>query len=206
MRELAGLKKIGILGGTFDPIHMGHLLLAQWALEEAQLEAVVFMPTGMPYFKRDQGVLRGELRLRMVELAIQGREEFLASDMEILREGNTYTYETLEAMRERCPEAELTFIEGADCLDSIDRWKNVRRIFQNCTLLAAAREGASMEHLEKRKRELEERYGARIRLMPFPRLEISSTLVRRRAAQGRSIAYLVPEQVRRYIEENRLYQ
>lgn len=206
MSDLAICEKIGIMGGTFNPIHTGHLLLAQWAMEESGLDGVIFMPTGNSYMKDKMEMLPGPERLAMTQLAIRDRECFFSSDMEIKRGGNTYTYETLESLHSMYPQAQLYFIVGADCLFSIENWYFPEKIFQNCILLAASRNGASIQALEMKRRELEALYEANIMLIAFPNIEISSTDIRRRCRESRSIQYLVPDGVREYIERKRFYK
>lgn len=206
MPDLGTWKKMGVMGGTFNPIHTGHLLLAQWAMEEAGLDGVLFMPTGNSYMKDKGEMLPGPERLVMTRLAIRDRECFFCSDLEVRRGGNTYTYETLESLQSLYPQAKLYFIVGADCLFSIENWYCPEKIFRNCTLLAASRGGTSMEALEGKRRELEEAHGAEILLMAFPNMEISSTDIRRRCREGRSIQYLVPDCVREYIIQNHYYE
>lgn len=199
-------KKIGVMGGTFNPIHTGHLLLAQWAMEEAGLDGIIFMPTGHSYMKATNEVLTGSERLAMTRLAISGQDCFLCSDLEVSREGNTYTYETLESLQNRYPQAQLYFIVGADCLFTIGNWYHPERIFRRCILLAASRSGMPMDKLEEKRRELEAAYEAEILLMAFPNIEISSTDIRERCRQGRSIRYLVPDNVREYIDRHQYYR
>lgn len=199
-------EKIGIMGGTFNPIHIGHLLLAQWAMEEAGLDRMIFMPTGNSYLKDKTEMLPGSERLAMTRLAVQDRDCFFCSDMEVKRGGNTYTYETLESLRHIYPQAELYFIVGADCLFSIENWYCPEKIFKQCTLLAASRGGTPLQELEEKRQELAEHYGADILLMAFPDMEISSTDIRRRCREGKSIQYLVPDSVREYIIAGHFYE
>lgn len=206
MPDIATWKKMGIMGGTFNPIHTGHLMLAQWAMEEAGLDGVLFVPTGNSYMKDKGEMLSGPERLVMTQLAIRDRECFFCSDLEVERGGNTYTYETLESLQSRYPQTKLYFIVGADCLFSIENWYCPKRIFQNCTLLAASRGDTPMEALEEKRRELAKAYGAEILLIAFPNMEISSTDIRRRCREGRSIQYLVPDCVREYIIQNHYYE
>ncbi|MFG6357571.1 MAG: nicotinate-nucleotide adenylyltransferase [Acetatifactor sp.] len=206
MADIESWKKTGIVGGTFNPIHMGHLLLGQWAMEEAGLDGVAFIPTGSSYMKDRSEILPGEKRLAMTKLAVSGNDRFCCLDLEMKREGNTYTYETLQELHSMYPGTRLYFIVGADCLFSIENWYRPESIFQHCSLLAASRNGTPMETLEQKRRELEKRYGADILLLSFPNMEISSTEIRRRLAHGRSIQYLVPDPVREYIERNHCYE
>lgn len=199
-------RKIGVMGGTFNPIHTGHLLLAQWAMEEAGLDGIIFMPTGHSYMKAANEVLEGSERLAMTRLAISGRDCFLCSDLEVNREGNTYTYETLENLQLLYPQARLYFIVGADCLFSIENWYHPEQIFRRCILLVASRSGMPMDRLEKKRQELKAAYDAEILLMAFPNIEISSTDIRERCRKGQSIRYLVPDNVREYIDGHQYYR
>ena len=199
------MKRIGIMGGTFNPVHNGHLLLAQWALEAEELDEIWFMPTGISYSKAHSNILSGKERLRMVELAIEYNSSFIVSDIEVQRSGYTYTYETLENLKAKFPENEFYFIVGADCLDAFENWKEPARILQNCTLLAAVRGSTVMEDLEIKKKELMERFGGEIKLFPFINFEISSTEIRNRVKEHKEIRYLVPEAVREYIAEKGFY-
>lgn len=198
--------KMGIMGGTFNPIHHGHLLLAQWAMEEAGLDGVLFMPTGNSYMKESSEILPAEDRMAMTKLAISDRDCFICSDLEVKRGGNTYTYETLETLHNLYPSTELFFIIGADCLFTIENWYHPERIFRSCTFLAASRNGMPMEALDQKRQKLAEEYGAKIRLMTFPNIEISSTDIRLRVKIGKSIQYLVPDSVREYILNNNYYR
>ncbi len=202
----AAKKKIGVMGGTFNPIHVGHLMLAQWAMEDAGLDQILFVPAGYPYMKNKSQVLEGKERLKMVQLAIEGNPCFTASGMEIIREGYTYTCDTLEQLQAENKDASLYFIMGADCLYTIETWKNPDRIFQACTVIAAARNGSHIDDMEKKCLELKEKFSAKIRLLQFPAIELSSTEIRERVAKEQSIRYMVPESVRSYILENHLYQ
>lgn len=196
--------KIGILGGTFDPIHIGHLMLAEWAIAEG-LDEVWFIPSGQSYMKTDRDVLPGTERLRMTELAVMDNLSFRCLDIEVKRAGFTYSYETLEQLKETYPEDEFFFIVGADCLGAIENWKNPERLFACCTLFVAVRSDVPMELMEAQKLELEKKFHARIRWLPFLRMSISSTEVRRRLGQGQSVRYMVPDKVLEYILEKGYY-
>lgn len=205
MREKTGLK-VGIMGGTFNPIHMGHLLLAQTALTEENLDYILFMPSGCSYLKKAEHVLDAKHRLKMTELAVSDNPFFKVSDMEIKREGATYTFETLKQLKEENPSDSFYFIMGADCLFTIENWKNPQEIFDNCTLLAAVRNGVSTVSMQEKCEELETRFHAKVKLLPFPETAISSTYIRKKVSKGKSVQYLLPDAVRTYIAENHLYQ
>ena len=200
------MSKIGLLGGTFDPIHIGHILLGRWALEAFGLDEVWFLPAGAPYMKDMERVTPPETRLRMTELALAGMADMKVCAIELEREGNTYTCETVEALNARWPEHEFAYIFGADCLDSLHTWHAPERLLAGCAIIAAARAGSDLDAMRAKAAALTRRYGGHIEVMAFPSLEISSTLIRRRAAEGRSVRFLVPEEVERYIEANRLYR
>ena len=200
------MKKIGIMGGTFNPIHIGHLLLAQWALDAEALDEVWVIPTGCSYMKSNQDMATPDERYHMTCLAVKGNDKLRCSDIEILREGHTYTYETLEELHNRYPEYRFYFIFGADCLYAIEKWKCPERIFAGCSVIAAVRGDASMEAMKAKMKEVEEKYNADIHLLPFLQLEISSTEIRKRIGKGQSVRYLVPDEVITYIEEKGLYK
>lgn len=198
--------KIGIMGGTFNPIHTGHLTLAEWAKDELLLDEVWFIPTGISYKKAKLCVLSGQERLQMVELATADNESFKCLDVEVKRQGYTYSYETLEQLKRGYPEHTFFFIVGADCLFELENWKCPERIFASCILAAANRDSWSRDKLTEKKLELERRFGGRIELFSFAKLEISSTEIRDRVCKGKSIRYMVPERVEKYIKEKGFYR
>lgn len=200
------MRKIGIMGGTFNPIHIGHLMLAEWAMSEAELEEIWFIPTGRSYMKADRQILSGGERLHMTALAVADHPNFRCLDMEIRREGYTYTYETLETLKLQYPDTAFYFIIGADCLFSMDQWKNPERIMNNCTLLAAVRNAASMDEMEQKREALLARFGGNIILMPFVRMSVTSTEIRERIRRGLSVRYMVPDKTLSYIKEKGFYR
>ncbi|MBO5335569.1 MAG: nicotinate-nucleotide adenylyltransferase [Lachnospiraceae bacterium] len=199
------MKKIGIMGGTFNPIHMGHLLLAQWAMDFQKLEEIWFIPTGCSYMKENSDNITALERLQMTGLAVNNNPFMKVLDLEVKREGYTYTYETMEELHNRYPEYHFYFIFGADCLFSIEKWKFPERIFANCSIIAAVRENCDLSLMKNKIEELRAQYQADIVLLPFLQLEISSTMIRERVAMGQSIRYLVPDEVISYIEEKGFY-
>lgn len=198
--------RIGIMGGTFDPIHIGHLALAQFAMEEEGLDEVWFVPTGCSYMKEDRKVVSPEERYEMTRLAVEGNDRMRCLDIETKREGYTYSYETLEELCREYPKDSFFFIFGADCLFAIETWKEPKRIFASAEVIAAVRNGADIAAMELKIAELTQKYGARIRLLSFLNLEISSTDIRERVREGKSIRYLVPDKVLHYIAEKGFYQ
>ena len=199
------MKKIGILGGTFNPIHTGHLRLAEYARDEFGLDEVWLMPTGCSYLKDADAIVSAEHRLRMSQLAVTNYPRMKVSDIEIVRQGNTYTYETLESMQEQYPDTELYFIQGADCLFTIEKWRHPERIFAACTILAAVRNATSMEAMEAQRNHLEQKWGAKVHLLNMPEIQISSTEIRNRLKQDKSVQGMLPEEVISYIKEKGLY-
>ena len=200
------MKKTGILGGTFNPIHNGHLMLAEEAFQQFLLDEVLFMPCGKPYMKAGQEVQPAWVRAEMTALAIQDKSYFKLSTMEIEQPGNTYTYQTLEQLKKENPDSEYYYIVGADSLFHMTDWKCPECIFSNCCILAAVREDKTVDEVEARIHRLEQAYGAVIHLLKTERMDISSSEIRRKAASGQSIAYDVPGPVRIYIEEKGLYR
>jgi len=198
-------KKIGILGGTFNPIHIGHLLLAQYAFEQAELAKIIFIPSGVSYMKQDIPILPAKDRMRLVELSIQYHSCFEVSDMEILRPGNTYTYETLEELK-RKQDNHYYFILGADSVFSMEKWKEPARIFKSCTILAAVRETTDKERLRIKTEDLKQKFGADIMLLDFPRIDISSSEIRERLKLGKSIHHMVAPEAEEYIYKNQLFK
>lgn len=201
------MRKIGILGGTFNPIHNGHLLLAEQARCFYGLDQVLFIPSGCSYMKRQEDILPGKIRFQMVQLAISDNPYFSISDMELLREGNSYTCETISSLHSLYPEDELYYIVGADTLFQMEYWKNPEQIFSQCITAAAVRQGKEDDALLLQAKSLSSRYRADIRFMPSSlHVEISSTLIRTRLQNGESIRYLVPESVRCFLEEKGYYR
>lgn len=199
--------KIGIMGGTFDPIHIGHLLLGEFAYENFHLDEIWFLPNGNPPHKTtDESGVSLDDRIEMVKLATDAVPYFRLNLYEASSKKHSYTYSTMRALREMYPEHEFFFILGADSLFSIEQWKNFREIFPSCTILAAMRDDKDTESMQAQIRYLNEKYGADIRLLQAPLVEISSTTIRRRAEKGLSIRYMVPDVVSEYIQSNALYK
>ena len=199
--------KIGIMGGTFDPIHIGHLLLGEFAYENFHLDEIWFLPNGNPPHKTtDESGVSLDDRIEMVKLATDDVPYFRMNLYEASSKKHSYTYSTMRALREMYPEHEFFFILGADSLFSIEQWKNFREIFPSCTILAAMRDDKDTESMQAQIRYLNGKYGADIRLLQAPLVEISSTTIRRRAENGLSIRYMVPDAISEYIHSNALYK
>lgn len=199
-------KRIGILGGTFNPVHLGHLFMAEHARIEMNLDMILFIPTGVPYMKNNKEILPSDIRMQMLELSITSNPYFATSDIEIKRKGNTYTYETLEELHKNYPNAELFFIVGADCLFTIEHWYQPQRIFDNCILLTANRNDVPQKDLFEKKQFLEDTFQARVILLNVPQMDISSTKVRENIKSGKSIRYMVSDNILDFILQNNYYQ
>lgn len=203
-RQLTG--KIGIMGGTFNPIHNGHIALAKHAKEALKLHKILFIPTGKSYMKRNIPVLSGEVRLEMTRLAVCEEEGFEVSGIEVSREGNTYTYETLEQLSALHPKADFHYLIGADTLFSMEKWVSPEKIFALCTVMAVARDGSTMESLLEKAAQLKEKYEAKIVILPFEEVDISSSEIRKKRTHGETIDGMVPVATADYIYANGLYE
>lgn len=197
-------QKIGIMGGTFNPIHNGHLLLAEMAYEQFGLDKVLLMPNKKPYYKEIEGGISEEDRKAMVALAAKENPRFEFSDIELARDQITYTVDTLETLHKNHPDNEYYFILGEDSLDYLESWKNAERIMELAVIIAAGRDDPD-ERIDRMIKDLNERYEARIVRLYSPNLEISSSYLRKALKEGHSCRYLVPDSVLCYIKEKKLY-
>ena len=196
-------KRLGVMGGTFDPIHYGHLVTAEAALSEFHLDEVVFVPTGQPWMKADRDVAAPEDRYLMTVIATSSNPRFWVSRIEIERDGPTYTVETLQELRRQSGDGvDLFFITGADAILEIFQWKDPEEALKLARFIAATRPGYDVARFE---REAPTRH-PNISVMAVPALAISSSDIRTRVREGRPIRYLVPEGVQTYIEKSRLYR
>ena len=186
--------KFGILGGSFNPVHLGHLLLAQEAKEMLGLERVFFIPYSQPPHKSADGLLQSSHRLEMIRLAIRGNPSFEASDIEMKRGGVSYSVDTLRHLRKEFPSASFYFLIGSDAFQGLYAWKEAEELFRLCRFVIAERPRFPLKDLPPQ-----------ILRLPMPQLDISSKDIRQRLEEGKSIQYLVPEPVRDYLEKKRLY-
>ena len=199
-------KKVGIMGGTFNPIHIGHLILAETARTQYKLEKILFIPSGQSYMKQGTKILPGLVRAEMTALAIEDNSFFSLSLMEIDRPGNTYTYATLETLKLANPDTEYYFILGADSLAALENWKCPQRLFDSCTILAAIRDTQDELQIQERISALSDKYGARILPITCGQMDISSTRIREMVKNKQSVRYLVPDKVLQYLEDHDLYR
>lgn len=198
-------KKIGIMGGTFNPIHIGHLILAEKAYETVQLDEVWIMPTANPPHKQEQQIVDKTHRLEMVKTAISDNLHMKLSLLEMDGEKPRYSYQTMEWLKETYPEWEFYYILGADSLLSIEDWREYRRFMDAAHILAAVRKEPLPGDLKAHISYLREKYNARITLVNSPNIEISSSQIRRDVHEGKSIRYYVPDGVYEYIRQQALY-
>ncbi|MBN1909424.1 MAG: nicotinate-nucleotide adenylyltransferase [Pirellulales bacterium] len=199
--------RLGLFGGSFDPVHYGHLLLAESAREQLELEQVLFLPAAVPPHKLDRTLSPVEQRIEMLELATAGHEAFAVSDFEARQEGVCYTVDTLRHFREADPEGDLFFLLGADMLHDLPNWRNPTDVCElaipvgvrrpgspepDLTVLAGVVSPARLEEIQRQHVEM-------------PAVDLSSTVLRQRAARGQSIRYQTPRAVERYIQVQGLY-
>lgn len=200
-----GKKKVGIMGGTFNPIHLGHLILAEAAYEACDLDEVLFVPSGCSYMKNQSDILDAKTRVSLTGLAIEDNPHFALSTIEIDRDGNSYSYETIDTLKKQNPDTEYYFIVGADTLYSIENWKHPEIFIPSCTILAAVRFDVSMDEMQKQADYLMEKFGGRIELLPTKHIDISSSDIRARLHANREVRYVLPDSVLLYIKKNHLY-
>ena len=199
-------RRVGLMGGTFDPIHIGHLMLAECAYEQFQLEQVLFLPAGNPPHKDKRKVGATDMqRIDMVRLAIEGNPHFKLDPEEMLREGYTYTKDTLNLLTQQHPDIDYYFIIGADSLMAFDTWYHPEEICRDSILAVAVRDQMGLEKIQAKMHELEARFQARIYLLQTPDIDIASSHLRQMRSQKRSIRYYVTDPVWQYIEEHALY-
>ncbi|MSQ22186.1 MAG: nicotinate-nucleotide adenylyltransferase [Dehalococcoidia bacterium] len=197
--------RVGVLGGTFDPIHIAHLVIAEEARVCLALEEVVFVVAGAPWMKADYAVSPADLRLQMVRLAVASNPFFRASAVEVDRPGPTYTVDTMQTLRQEWgPETEIFFLMGMDALADLPRWKDPGRFLQLCAPVVFGRPGLAMSSLDDVEAQVPG-MKKRTRVLDGPSIGVSSTEIRSRVAQGKSIRYLVPATVERFIAEYGLY-
>ncbi len=203
---MPGYIKIGITGGTFDPIHYGHLIIAENIRYTIGLDKIIFVPTGMPPHKKHLNVTSSADRLTMVKKAVHSNPHFEVSSVEIEREGYTYTIDTIKHFKRIYGEkAQLYFITGADVVKELTTWKNFEVLFGLCKFVVGLRPEYVDESFYNEIEFLKTKYNADITVADIPMVQISSTDIRKRIQEGRSIKYLLPECVEDYIYKNKLY-
>jgi nicotinate-nucleotide adenylyltransferase len=195
--------RVGILGGTFNPPHLGHLVCAQEAHRELGLDRVLFIPASIPPHKPVEHEPGAEHRLALCRLAVDGDQRFEVSDLELQRDGPSYTVDTLQELTSNLSQPELFLIVGGDIAVGLPRWHEPERVLELATLAIAKRQGTARAAIEGSLGSLPG--GERARFFTMPRIGVSSTMVRRRVRGGQPIRYLVPDPVASYIERHNLY-
>jgi len=212
--------RLGIFGGTFDPVHLGHLRAAQEALDILGLDEMLFVPVAVPPHKPDRQILFFESRWRMLQLAIAGNSRFRLSDLEQRIPGKSYTVHSLKRLRKENPGAELFFLVGCDAFFEMDTWYKFKEIFRLAGIVVLCRpecrETEILQFVSKKvselyrivpeNREIRHPVLCSVYCLPNTRMDISSTRIRELASEGRSVRYLVPDNVWSYIGENELYR
>lgn len=204
--EQPGKKRIGLMGGTFDPVHHGHLVAAEEARYQFGMEKVIFIPASQPPHKSGSDISAPEQRLEMTKIAISSNPNFIVSDIEIKREGLSYTIDTIRAIKKANTEWEIYFITGADAVLDILTWKNVEGLLEECFFVGATRPGFHLETIDSKLGCLPKEARAKIKTIVVPALSISSTDIRQRVRDGRPIKYLLPEAVEKFILRGNLYR
>lgn len=201
------VKRIGVMGGTFDPIHYGHLVAAEAARSEFDLERVIFIPAGRPPHKQSKTITDPEHRYRMTVLATSSNCRFEVSRLEVDKSGLTYTYDTIKDLKRLYGEdCVIYFITGADAVLELLTWYKIHELLALCKFIAVTRQGFNKQELEQNIEEISSKYGGDIIYIEMPLLAISSTDIKKRLRNGKPIKYLLPEAVEDYIEENGLYR
>ena len=197
--------RVGVLGGTFDPVHLGHLAIAEEVRIKLDLDRVIFIPAGQPRLRGDEYLTPAIDRLRMVELAIGDNPHFQVCDIEIQRSGPTYTVDTLVELGQRFgPDTALYFIVGADILGQFHRWKDPEKVLEACHLVVVSRPGHQDDDWPEWFRGADS-VKDKVTQLEIPMVDISGTEIRRRASLGESVRHLVPDLVAEYIQDRKLY-
>ena len=198
-------KRRGIMGGTFDPVHLGHIHFADAAIAEAGLGEIIFMPAYIQPFKRDRYVADGNDRLRMLELATMHEARFRVSSWELEQETVSYTFDTISNIHEQDPNQRVYFLLGSDAMMKIERWNRGSELLNICNLVVGLRPEDDRTLIRELAKKLSDNYGTEIVILESEMLNISSTMVRERVAAGHPINGLVSQLVEEYIYENKLY-
>lgn len=201
------MNNIGLFGGTFDPIHNGHLHIAQAFAEQVQLNSVIFLPAGEPYHKKSARTAAAH-RLAMVEAAIAHESRFAVSDIDIVRDGATYTIDTIQIFKQHFPSAQLWFLMGMDSLMQLYTWKNWQTLVRQTNIAVAARENTALQNAPAPLHSWlgEALNNGSLKLLTAPEYDVSSTQIRAAIAAGQSTAQWLPESVANYIRVQGLYQ
>ncbi len=197
--------RIGIFGGTFDPVHNAHLLLAEQCREQCKLDEVWFIPAGSPPHKKGAGITAGKQRREMLDFAVAGHPAFVIKDLELHREGPSYTVETLRQLKTTHPDDEFFFIVGADSVRDLHTWREPETILEMVTVIGVNRPNISLPDLSELTHKFGETILSKILWVTMPGIDISSTDIRNRIREKKSVRFMTPRAVEVYIHNNRLY-
>lgn len=200
------MSKVGIMGGTFNPIHLAHTEMAKVCLRQQDLDKILFMPSKNPPHKKDKSILPENERAVMVKLAVSEYDKFVFSDFELQRKGTTYTADTLRLLQEENPDDNYYFIMGADSLLYLDKWYRPQEILKRAVILAIGRDGSTPDELKEKRKELIKQYDqADIRFVHMRQMDISSSMIREGIAHGENMEKYLDKEVWNYINANGLY-
>ncbi len=200
------IKKLGIIGGTFNPIHYGHLIAAEYARMEYRLDSVIFMPAFLPAHKAGGDILEPEYRYSLVKMAIQDNPAFQVSDLEMKRKGVSYTVDTIDHFIRNYPDENISFIMGMDSLLFMDTWKDIDRLSGLCRFIVVTRPGYNIGSHPGLRAKLPEILWEHVSYLEIPGMDISSTDIRTRVREGKTIKYLLPPAAEEYIRDHGLYR
>lgn len=196
--------KYGIMGGTFNPIHYAHLFIADEVLELFNLNKIIFMPTGTPPHKHNINIDVFQ-RYSMTKLAVSNNPNFIVSDIEVLNTEISYTVETVKKLKDAHPEVEFYFITGTDAILQLPNWKEPEKLMKLCKFISVNRPNYIDENLQSKIKSITDKLGGEIFIVDGPEIDLSSTMIRERVREGKTIRYLLPDSVNNYIIKNRLY-
>lgn len=200
------MRKIGIFGGTFNPIHKGHILLARYCKNELKLDRVILIPACLPPHKETSDLASADDRLNMCRIACENLEGFEVSDIEIKRGGSSYTYQTLTFLKEIFPNDELCFIMGADMFLSLDKWKYPEIIFQKASIIAVPRDDSNVDELRDYYKTMISKIGAKAYILSNSVMQVSSTYIRENIENYNNVKNMIDRRVYDYISKNKLYR
>ncbi|GLC32216.1 putative nicotinate-nucleotide adenylyltransferase [Clostridium omnivorum] len=195
-----------IFGGTFDPIHNGHIHIAYNCLYALNMDEIIFMPSGNPPHKTDKEITDAGIRYELVKMATRSESRFKVSDFEINNKELSYTYKTLEHFKNLEPDTQWWFLTGADCLIELDMWKSVDRILEASNLIVFSRPGHDKKDIIEQKKRVENIYNKKITFLEVPLMDISSTYIKNEIREGKNISYMMPEGVYNSILQLKLYK
>lgn len=197
--------KVGIFGGTFDPIHNGHIAVADAIYKSSELDEIVFMPSYISPHKQFKHITDPDHRIKMLNLAVEGFPFLMVSTFEIDRKETSYTYVTMQELQNMFPENEYYFIIGADMVFDLPNWYRVRDLLKECSFIAMQRPGYKSELMDKQIAILRNDYCANLTFVEVPQMDLSSTVIREKIRKGESVSHLLPQRVKEYIDEHALY-